>query len=94
MAPCGDPVSPVPAIATTVSRSGVLGLIVALETFLPFLPSEARRRVALASPLAVVALFFLVPGLIATLAAALNPEPDDPSITTRTETGTASPRCS
>ena len=73
------------AIATTVSRSGVLGLIVALVTFLPFLPSEARRWVALASPLAVVALFFLVPGLIATLAAALNPEPDDPSITTRTD---------
>ncbi len=72
------------AIAATVSRSGVLGVFVGMATFVPFLPRIARQWAFLLMPFAVVALFLLVPGLVSTLGSALNPPPNDPSITTRT----------
>ena len=72
-------------IATTISRSGILGLVVAMVVCIPFLPSVARQWAFVAVPFAVVALFLGVPGLISTLAGALSPSASDLSITTRTD---------
>lgn len=71
-------------IAITISRSGVLGIMVALATFFPFLPRTARVWAAVAAPVALVGLFMTVPGLMSTLGHALNPPPNDLSLTTRT----------
>ena len=71
------------AVATTVSRSGILALMVALVVFLPFLPRVIRRRLLLASPFVVAALFLFVPGFVGTIGAALGADSSDPSIATR-----------
>ncbi|MET4159270.1 O-antigen ligase family protein [Agromyces sp. PvR057] len=71
------------AIATTVSRSSILALGVALVVFLPFLPRIVRRRVLIAVPFAVTGLFLLVPGFVATIGGALGADTSDPSIATR-----------
>lgn len=72
------------AIAATISRSGVIGLAVALAVFVPFMPSAARSWVFVFLPVVIAALFLSVPGLVSTLFSALTPEEGDPSITTRT----------
>lgn len=71
------------AVAATVSRSGTLATVIALVTFLPFLPGPARRRVLTVLPFAVLALFMAVPGFIGTLTGALTADTSDPSIATR-----------
>jgi O-antigen ligase len=71
------------SIAATISRSGVLGVVVALATLFPFLPRPTRVWTTLVAPAALVALFMTVPGLMSTLGNALNPPADDPSLTTR-----------
>lgn len=71
------------AVATTVSRSGILALIVALVVFLPFLPRMLRRRLLLTTPFIVAGLFLLVPGFVGTIGAALGADTSDPSIATR-----------
>lgn len=70
-------------IAVTISRSGVLGVVVALFVFFPFLPRAARSWTILAAPTALVGLFMTVPGLMSTLGNALSPSLDDPSLSTR-----------
>jgi len=72
------------AIASTVSRSGILGLLAGMAVFLPFLPRVARRWAFVAAPVIVAVLFLGVPGLVGTLGASLTAGESDPSITTRT----------
>jgi O-antigen ligase len=72
------------AIASTVSRSGVLGLVVGLAVFIPFLPSTPRIWALIAAPIALAGLFLGVPGLISTLTETITSSNTDPSISTRT----------
>lgn len=72
------------AIASTVSRSGVLGLVVGLAAFIPFLPPTPRIWALIASPIALAGLFLGVPGLISTLTETITSSSTDPSISTRT----------
>jgi O-antigen ligase len=72
------------AIASTVSRSGTLGAIVALLVFIPFMPRTAKRIVMVAMPVVVLVLFVAVPGFVGTLLGALTADNSDPSIATRT----------
>ncbi|UKA51854.1 O-antigen ligase family protein [Arthrobacter sp. FW305-123] len=72
------------AIASTVSRSGILGLLAGMAVFLPFLPRVARRWAFIAAPVIVAILFLGVPGLVGTLGASLSAGESDPSISTRT----------
>jgi O-antigen ligase len=71
------------AVASTVTRSGMLGVAVALLIATPFLPRLARRWVLTLVPLAVIALFSIVPGFIGTITSALTADSSDPSIATR-----------
>jgi O-antigen ligase len=72
------------AIASTVSRSGTLGAIVAMAVFIPFMPRTAKRVALVALPAAIVFLFVAVPGFVGTLLGALTADNSDPSISTRT----------
>ena len=72
------------ALALTVSRSGILGFVVAMVVFLPFLPAAARQWALVAVPAGVAILFLSVPGLMGTFAEALTAGGKDPSISTRT----------
>lgn len=71
------------AVAASVSRSAVLGLLVAVVVAVPFLPSLARTWAVIVVPFAVAALFVGVPGLIATLFGSITAGTSDPSISTR-----------
>jgi len=72
------------AIASTVSRSGILGLIISMVIFIPLLPRTPRMWALLASPVVLGALFLGVPGLVSTLTSTVTSADSDPSITTRT----------
>ncbi|MFJ6534842.1 O-antigen ligase family protein [Paenarthrobacter sp. NPDC091711] len=72
------------AIASTVSRSGVLGLVVCMVVFTPFLPKAARRWALVMAPTALAALFLTVPGLIGTLTSQFAAGSSDLSVSTRT----------
>jgi O-antigen ligase len=72
------------AIAATISRSGLLGISVALAVFIPFIPAVAQKWTFVVLPVVVAALFLGIPGLVSTIFSALTPEPGDPSIATRT----------
>lgn len=72
------------AIASTVSRSGVLGLFLGMLVFIPFLPRPARRWAVVAAPAAMAALFVAIPGLVGTLTSSFTAGNSDPSLTTRT----------
>lgn len=72
------------AIASTVSRSGILGLLTGLAMFIPLLPRTPRLWALLAAPLVLGALFLGVPGLVSTLTSTVTSSDSDPSITTRT----------
>ncbi|HEY9314825.1 O-antigen ligase family protein [Williamsia sp.] len=71
------------AAVCTVSRSMLLSLLVVCLFSIPFLPRTARLWAAVAVPVAVVAVFVTVPGMIATLKGTLTVGSADPSITTR-----------
>ncbi|MFC8038220.1 O-antigen ligase family protein [Paenarthrobacter sp. NPDC057355] len=73
------------AIAATVSRSGILGVVVGLACLVPFLPKAARSWVALVAPAAAAFLFLTIPGLVGTLLLVFSWGAEDPSITTRTD---------
>lgn len=73
------------AVASTVSRSGVLGLAVGMLTLLPFLPSAARRWLGIVFPVVLAALFLTVPGLVGTISASVTADNSDPSIGNRTD---------
>ncbi|MDR7082012.1 O-antigen ligase [Arthrobacter ginsengisoli] len=72
------------AVASTVSRSGVLGLAVGMLTCLPFLPQGARRWLGMVFPVVLAALFLTVPGLVSTISASVTADESDPSISNRT----------
>lgn len=72
------------ALALSVSRSGVLGLVISMLVFLPFLPLIARRWALVAFPAGLAVLFLSVPGLMGTFIASFTGAGEDPSISTRT----------
>ncbi|GGF90425.1 hypothetical protein GCM10007304_00390 [Rhodococcoides trifolii] len=72
------------ACVMTVSRSAVIGLVIAGVVTIPFLPPQARKWSSIAVPGALVTVFLAVPGLIATMAALFSSSSDtDPSIANR-----------
>lgn len=71
------------AAVCTVSRSMLLSMVVILLLTIPFLPRVARLWAALAVPAGAVAVFMLVPGMIATLQGTLTVGSADPSISNR-----------
>jgi O-antigen ligase len=72
------------ANAMTVSRSALIGLVIALAITLPCLPRTVRQWAALVTPLGAAALFVSVPGLISTMLATATVGSSDSSITYRT----------
>jgi O-antigen ligase len=72
------------AIAATISRSGILGISIALAIFIPFMPVAARKWTFVVLPIVIAALFMGIPGLVSTIYSSLTPEEGDPSISTRT----------
>lgn len=72
------------AIASTVSRSGIVGLVTGMAVLIPLLPKTPRLWALMAAPVALGALFLLVPGLISTLTGTVTASDSDPSISTRT----------
>jgi O-antigen ligase len=73
------------ANALTVSRSGLLAVVIALAVTVPFLPKLARQWATIIVPLGAAGLFIAVPGLISTLFNAATAGNSDSSITYRTE---------
>lgn len=71
------------AVVLTVSRSGALGVGVALLVCMPFMPSLVRRWTVALAPVFVLAAFALVPGFVGTLTGALTADASDPSIANR-----------
>ena len=71
------------AVIMTVSRSGVLGVAVALIVSLPFMPRLIRRWTLVIAPIVVIIAFVLVPGFVGTLTSALTADSSDPSIANR-----------
>ncbi len=71
------------AAVCTVSRSMLLSLLIVVLLTIPFLPKAARTWAAVMVPAAAVAVFVLIPGMIATLKGTLTVGSADPSITTR-----------
>jgi O-antigen ligase len=73
------------ANAITVSRSGLIGLVIALAITFPFLPRIAKLWAAVIVPLGTAGLFVGVPGLISTMFNTTTAGSSDSSITYRTE---------
>ncbi|MGZ4663406.1 MAG: O-antigen ligase family protein, partial [Arthrobacter sp.] len=73
------------ANAMTVSRSGLIGLVIAIVITVPFLPRTAKLWSVVVVPLASAAMFIAVPGLIGTLFNTTTAGSSDSSITYRTE---------
>lgn len=69
----------------TVSRSGLLGLVIAIVITVPFLPRLAKQWAAVIVPVGAAGLFVGVPGLISTLFNSATAGSSDASITYRTE---------
>jgi O-antigen ligase len=69
----------------TVSRSGLLGLVIAIVVSVPFLPRLAKQWAAVIVPAGTAMLFVGVPGLISTLFNSATAGNSDASITYRTE---------
>ena len=69
----------------TVSRSGLLGLVIAIAITVPFLPRLAKQWAAVIVPVGAAGLFVGVPGLISTLFNSATAGSSDASITYRTE---------
>lgn len=70
-------------IASTVSRSGTLALVVGLLVMFPFTSRAFRRTLMITAPVVLVLLFAAVPGMASTLFGALTADTTDPSIATR-----------
>jgi len=71
------------ALASSVSRSGMLSATVALVVFIPFLPKLTRNRVLMVLPFIIIILFVTIPGFVSTLTDTLFTDTSDPSIATR-----------
>lgn len=72
------------SMVATVSRSSILGLIVSLLIFFPFLPALARKWATLIIPTVGTLVFLTIPGMVTTLTGSLFSGTSDPSISTRT----------
>jgi O-antigen ligase len=73
------------ATATSVSRSAILTFVVAMVTYILLLPAAKRVAALALMPLAVVAAFFTIPGLLTTLTSFFSAGTSDPSISTRVD---------
>lgn len=73
------------AIATvlSVSRSAIVGIVVATAVLFPFWGPEIRRRAGLAALALLAVVWALVPGMVGTLVGLFGP--GDPSLKSRTE---------
>ena len=72
-------------IPVSISRSGVLALVVAMVILVPTWPVRRARRALLATPVFLMGLKVLVPGLLGTVAGLFLNFHRDTSISTRTE---------
>ncbi|MDV8149805.1 O-antigen ligase family protein [Arthrobacter sp. B10-11] len=71
--------------AMTVSRSALIGLVIAMVVTVPFLPRTAKRWSLVLLPFGAAGLFVGVPGLLGTLFNTSTAGSSDSSITYRTE---------
>jgi O-antigen ligase len=72
------------ANAMTVSRSALIGLVIAVGLTVPFLPRTIRRWSVLVMPLGAAMIFVTVPGLLTTMMEITTAASADSSITYRT----------
>jgi hypothetical protein len=70
-------------VVAPVSRSGIIGLFIAVIVTIPFLPKLARQWSLVAAPVVIAGLFVSIPGLVSTLFGSFTSSSSDPSITTR-----------
>lgn len=70
-------------VVAPVSRSGILGLLIAVLITTPFLPSLARKWALVAMPVVIAGMFVMIPGLVSTLFNSFTAGSSDPSISTR-----------
>lgn len=73
------------SVPVSVSRSATVAVAVAMGVFVVGLPAKLRMVGMAAAPLAVVLIFFALPGTISTLADYFSMGRRDPSIATRTD---------
>lgn len=73
------------SIAVSVSRSAILGTVLAIGMFIVLMPARQRLVALAAVPLALIAVFMTAHGLIGTLANFFGMGTLDPSITHRTD---------
>jgi O-antigen ligase len=73
------------AIPTSVSRSAILAVVLAVGTLLVLMPARQRLAGICAVPFAVVAVFMSAPGLISTLTSFFAAGTSDPSVATRVD---------
>jgi O-Antigen ligase len=71
------------AIPTSVSRSAILAVVVALAVLVVLMPAPQRLIALFAVPFAVVAVFMSAPGVIGTLKTFFQAGTTDPSVATR-----------
>jgi O-antigen ligase len=69
----------------TVSRTGLIGLVIAAAVLIPYLPVLARRWAIIAVPFGIASLFLVVPGMISTFFSSATAGSSDASITYRTD---------
>lgn len=69
----------------TVSRTGMIGLVLVAIVFIPYLPKLAKQWAVVVVPAAVALLFMMVPGLVSTLFSSATAGSNDSSITYRTD---------
>lgn len=69
----------------TVSRTGMLGLLISTVILLPYLPKLARQWSFVVIPVAVSVVFLVVPGMVSTLFYSATAGAADSSITYRTD---------
>ena len=70
-------------VVAPVSRSGILGLLIAVLVSAPFLPALARKWAFVALPVMIAGAFVAIPGLVSTLFGSITAGSSDPSISTR-----------
>jgi O-antigen ligase len=68
----------------SVSRTAMIGLVLCIVVFIPFLPPVSRRWALITAPLGVVGIFLAIPGMLGTLLGSATAGSSDSSITHRT----------
>ncbi|KAA0977552.1 O-antigen ligase family protein [Paeniglutamicibacter gangotriensis] len=69
----------------TVSRTSMLGLVVAAVIAIPFMPILAKKWAVVVVPMGTAVLFLMVPGMVTTLFSSATAGSSDASITYRTD---------